>query len=562
MQDMQYEKTINQLDKLIQINNVRLSRCRTFHELNNLPLYDTKFLDVEKFHHPGLSPVLDKTGGYHIDLEGRAAYKKRFDKVFGFYCNRAAVIDKEKYYHIDSKGNRLYKNSYDWVGNYQENKCVVRKGDRFFHIELEGNKIYLEEYDYVGDFKDDIAVVYQNQKSSHLNDKGHLIHNKWYKKLGIFHKGYANAEDDKGWFHINLDGKSVYKTRYKMVEPFYNGLAKVETFSGILGQIDSTGNMKYVIYQPDKLSQMHQISAELVGFWNTYLLNATAQIGILQLLPTDIETLAKSLNANQAYLLRFMRALWEINLVSYDKEKNIWKLMEKGQFIIDNPFMLKATKMWGSVILEKNWQKLPELLKQQEATSFPSFKENERNDDIKTELYQALLGYTKFDITKFSERVAIDQSNKILLFGVHSLSLIDILKAKGINSISYYNYPKLPEQLTKDFDIDFKEKGQSIMEYNTVIFGRFLQHQDDKKTLSYLQNLKNSKISRILLIETIIDEYSPIGGAVDINIMVETGGKLRSKNNWQDLLRQVEDFSISIILPLTNYLSVIDIRKK
>ena len=195
-------------------------------------------------------------------------------------------------------------------------------------------------------------------------------------------------------------------------------------------------------------------------------------------------------------------------------------------------------------------------------SSFLSFKENEKNNEIKTELYQALLGYTKFDITKFLERIDINPNNKILLFGAHSLALVDIFKNKGINFIGYYNYPTLPKELTKDFDVDLKQEGQSIKEYDIAIFGRFLQHQDDQKTLTYLQNLKDSKISRILLIETIIDEYSPMGGAVDINIMVETGGKLRTKNDWKDILRKVGNFSISTILPLTSYLSVIDIRKK
>ena len=562
MQNMQYEKTTGELDMLQQLSNIKISACRTFHKLGDVPLYDLRFSDVEKFHHPGLAPVHDQSGGYHINFDGISAYKQRFDKTFGFYCNRAAVIDKGKYYHIDSKGNRLYENSYDWAGNYQENKCVIREGDRFFHIDLEGNEIYSEEYDYVGDFKDDIAVVYQNQKSSHINGKNHLIHNKWYKKLGIFHKGYANAEDDKGWFHINIKGKPIYKNRYKMVEPFYNGYAIVETFSGVLGQIDTSGNMKYVIYQPDTIAQMHQISGELVGFWNTYLINAVSQMGILQLLPANTDFLATKLDVNQNHLHRFLRALWEINLISYDKEKNLWQLNKKGQFFIDNPFMFKAAKMWGRVISEKNWLKIPELLKQQEISSFFSFKENEKDNDIKTELYQALLGYTKLDITKFSERVDISQNNKILLFGVHSLALIDILKNKGIRSISYYNYPQLPKQLTKDFNIDLKEKGQLIKEYDTVIFGRFLQHQDNNTVLSYLKILKSSKISRILLIETIIEEHSPMGGVVDINIMVETGGKLRSIEEWKNILKQLDGFTINEVIPLTNYLSIIDIERK
>lgn len=562
MQNMQYEKTHGELNKLKQLNHIKISDCRTFHALGSHPLYSPRFIDVEKFHHPGLAPVYDASGGYHINLDGIAVYKQRFDKTFGFYCNRAAVMDKGKYYHIDLQGSKVYQDSYNWVGNYQEDKCVVRKGDNFFHIDLEGNRLYLDEYYYVGDFKDGIAVVYKNQYATHINHKGNFIHNNWYKKLGIFHKGYANAEDNNGWFHIDIKGNQIYDHRYKTVEPFYNGYAKVETFDGRLGQIDITGNIKHVIGKLDTISQMHQISRELVGFWNTYLINAAIQMGILQLLPANTVALAKKLKVNQEHLHRFLRALWEINLISYDSKHDIWQLADKGQFFIDNPFMIKAAKMWGKVIAQENWLKIPELLTQQKMSSFLSFKENEKDEKVKTEFYQALLGYTALDIKGFTEKIEINQKDKVLLFGVHSLVLVNILKSKNINSVSYHNEPKLPDQLVKDFDTGIKEENDSIKKYDLAIFTRFLQHYDDSKVQFYFKTLKNARILRILLIETVIEEHKPMGGIVDMNIMVEAGGKLRTRINWEDILEQVGYFSITEIMPLTSYLSVIDIRRK
>lgn len=562
MQNMQYEETSRKLDMLEQIGNIKLSYCRDYHLLNEDPLYDIRFTDIEKFHYPGLAPATDQSGSYHINFDGVAIYEKRFDKTFGFYCNRAVVVDNGNYYHIDPEGKRIYHDSYDWIGNYQEGKCVANKAGKFFHIDLEGNKIYQEEYDYVGDFKDDIAVIYKNGQATHINVVGKKIHNKWYKKLGVYHKGYANAEDDSGWFHINIKGKAIYQHRYKIVEPFYNGYAKVETFSGTLGQIDLNGDIKHIIYQPDFISQMHQISGEMVGFWNTYLLNAAAHIGILELLPDNIVSLTKKLEVNKNNLQRFLRSLWEINLISYDKNKDIWQLTEKGQFFIDNPFMIKAAKMWGRVIAEENWLKIPKLLNQQNISSHLSFKEKEKNANIKTDLYETLLGYTNFDIAKFKEIIDIDKDQKILLFGVNSLALIDILKSQNINSISYHNDPEIPEQLIDKFNINIIEKDDSIEQYNIAIFGRFLHHQDDNKVLSFFKNLRDSNISRILLIETIIEEDNPVGGVVDINIMVETGGMLRSKNHWEYILNKVGNFSINNILPLTSYLSVIDIGRK
>lgn len=559
MQNMQHEKAIGNVELLQQIGNIKLSPCRTFHKLDEVALYDRKFQDVEKFHHPGLAPVSDSSGGYHIDFNGSEIYKKRFDKTFGFYCSRAAVIDNEKYYHIDPEGKRIYKDFYDWCGNYQEDKCVVRKERNFFHIDINGNKIYRENYDYVGDFKDNIAVVYKSGKASHINQKGQLIHNKWYKKLGVFHKNYANAEDDRGWFHINIFGDPIYEYRYKMVEPFYNNCAKVETFSGKLEQINLTGKSSHVISLPNSFEQMHRISSELVGFWNTYLFNATAQTGILKLLPRSIPDLAKKLNANEYYLERFLRALWEINLINYNKDQDLWELAEKGSFLIDHPFLMKAAKMWGRVITESNWLNIPALIQQKEMQSFPTFKEKEQNNDIKAELYQVLIGYSKYDFESFLEKIDIKQNEQILLLGVHSLALIDSFKKNNIHFIDYYNDPILPVELTKDFNINIKEKDNLIKEYDIAILGRFFQHQDNKSVLAFLNLLKNGKISRIILVETIIDKKSPVGGVVDINIMVESGGKLRSISDWNKLLKQAGGFSIKKVTSLTDYLSVIEI---
>jgi hypothetical protein len=85
---------------------------------------------------------------------------------------------------------------------------------------------------------------------------------------------FWTAEDEKGWFHINFLGCPIYDQRYKMVEPFYNGLARVEEFEGKIKRIDITGNTVYDIYIPSEEFRMHRISANLVGFWNTYLAKA------------------------------------------------------------------------------------------------------------------------------------------------------------------------------------------------------------------------------------------------------------------------------------------------
>ena len=350
---MQYEKTIGQLTKNNQLKCIKISPCRQFHTLYNKSLYTARFLHVEKFHEPGLAPVQDETGAYHINLKGEAIYTKRFNKTNGFYCGRAAVEDDKRCYHIDSHGNKIYKQLYQWIGNYQENICVVRRSNKFYHIDLHGNKLYQEEYDYAGDFKDDIAVVYKDDKATHINPEGKLIHNKWYNQLGIFNKGFAIAEDHNGWFHIDIEGNGIYLQRYKTVEPFYNGFARIETYNNTLGQIDTTGNIRLTTFTPGTESQTHKISAELAGFWKTYLTNIAIELDLLNILPATTKLLSKKLSIIESNLQRLLRALWEIELIVYNQNKDLWQLSIKGAFLKDSSFCLKQQKCGRELLMKK-----------------------------------------------------------------------------------------------------------------------------------------------------------------------------------------------------------------
>lgn len=208
-----------------------------------------KFLQVLKFHAPGLAPVCDETGWYHIKANGEELYTSRYEHTFGFYCNRAAVTGKDGCFHIDTDGNQIYAKRYSWCGNFQEDKCTVRDGGHYFHIDLCGNPIYNEKYLYAGDFRDGIACVKcGDQLWRHIKSDGTMLNGKGFRDLGVFHKNIATARDDKGWFHIDADGNELYSQHYAMVEPFYNGFALVEKQCGNFKVIiDETGRQVHCL---------------------------------------------------------------------------------------------------------------------------------------------------------------------------------------------------------------------------------------------------------------------------------------------------------------------------
>jgi len=209
--------------------HIKVSADNTHFLYNGQRTFSRQFVEVLKFHSPGLAPVKDESGSFHIDSLGNQLYAKRFARTFGFYCNRATVVQDNNWFHLTAKGERAYSFSFSWTGNYQENLCTVRDSDNnYFHIDLNGNRIYTDNFIYCGDFKDGIACVKTaNGLHRHIDIKGNLLNDKTFLDLGVFHKSFATAMDKDGWFHIDKDGNEIYRHRFVAVEPFYNGLALV-----------------------------------------------------------------------------------------------------------------------------------------------------------------------------------------------------------------------------------------------------------------------------------------------------------------------------------------------
>lgn len=228
---------------------IKVSADNTYFLFDGKQIFGKSFLEVLKFHSPGLAPVKDNSGAYHIDTSGNELYSNRYSRTFGFYCNRASVIDDNSWYHINEKGDKVYSVSYLWTGNYQENICTVRNNsNQYFHIDLHGNRIYEQNYVYAGDYKDGIACVKsQDGFYRHIDNKGKFINDKSFLDLGIFHKNIATAKDKNGWFHIDRQGNELYNERYLTVEPFYNGFALVTEFDNKKIIIDENGKTEIEI---------------------------------------------------------------------------------------------------------------------------------------------------------------------------------------------------------------------------------------------------------------------------------------------------------------------------
>lgn len=222
------------------------SPCGTHHrKLQGGAAYPARFFEVGKFHEPGLAPARDATGWYHICADGKAAYSGRFEKVWGFYCNRAAAKEQQGWTHITPSGERAYEQRYPWVGNFQEHLCSIQDDHGFHHILPDGKRAYSENFAYAGDFRDGAAVAISRGDGlcRHILPDGSSVHDKAFIELDVFHKGFARARDSAGWFHIRTDGRACYAARFKFIEPFYNETAVAHTLDEMIVRISPQGEI-------------------------------------------------------------------------------------------------------------------------------------------------------------------------------------------------------------------------------------------------------------------------------------------------------------------------------
>jgi len=242
----------------------------THHICDGRPLYSSRFLQVQKFHVPGLASARDSSGAFHITPQGAAGYATRFKQTWGFYDERAAVEDGSGWLHILPDGQPLTKDRHAWCGNFQEGRCTVRdRGGRYRHIRIDGILAYPATYLYAGDFRDGAAVVRCPQRGlcTHINPNGDLIHDTWLIDLDVFHKGLARARDQRGWFHVTLQGTEAYIGRFAAIEPFYNGTALAETFDGrrVLVGLDGSEALPIVVTEHATTQRAAVVKVLVVG---------------------------------------------------------------------------------------------------------------------------------------------------------------------------------------------------------------------------------------------------------------------------------------------------------
>ncbi len=531
-----------------------ISEDASHHVYRGGSAYSSRFREVLKFHEPGLAPVLDGSGAYHITPDGLAAYEPRYVRTFGFYEGRAAVHSEDGWVHILPEGNPLYEKRYTWCGNFQEDRCAVRLvGGDYLHITGDGSVAYGERYRYAGDFKDGYAVVQREDgRHTHIDASGVPLHGQWFQDLDVFHKRYARARDSEGWHHVDMMGKPLYRERFKSVEPFYNGQARVEGFDGSLSVINESGLLVLELRRPSQ-SHLEGLSGDMVGLWRTQTIHAAVELGVFESLPASAEQIERKAQLHTSVGVRLMRALTELGLVLRDAE-GIYHPTERGALLVrSHPFSLAdASRHWGKESYEA-WSGVARSLRTGESAFERMQGKNffdwiqDRPTDLQA-YHSAMSTYARHDYPGLARSVEFGAHDSILDAGggTGELAFALLRSCPGLGSI-VMDRPEVVRVARPPTDLAERCRfvGGDLFEKwpvtsDAVILARVLHDWPDHNALRILKRAREAmpKDGTLYVIEMVLGEETGEGGLLDLNMLVMTQGAERTEEQFRNILRE------------------------
>ena len=539
----------------------------THHVVDGQAMYSHRFIRVQKFHEPGLAPVADASGAFHILSNGRAAYSDRFVQTWGFYEGRAAVQDRAGWFHIDVNGRPLTPDKFAWCGNFQGGRCTVRAFDRgYLHLTECGSPAYAQRYLYAGDFRDGAAVVRCPARGlcTHIGPEGQHLHDRWFIDLDVFHKGFARARDQAGWFHIDLAGHPITDHRYAEVEPFYNGQARVLTHGGEFHVVDQAGQSLAVVGRVPHDS-FHQVSADLVGYWRTDTIAAAAILGIFKHLPASAATLAHTIGAPPLSVARLLGGLWELGLVDRQGDQ-VWVVTDKGRLLDPRgSLQLADAAMEFGGALRERWAHLVEAIRSRDWRP-PDVFENAGQDPVRlARVHRMLSAYAQHDYGDIVSHLPFEAARSIVDVaggtGVLARMIAARFPAAEVSVLEREEVCAIAEQRRPEDRIRFVSG--SIFEHwplqaDAFVMSRVLHDWNDHDAAVILRNAREAvgRGSIGVILELLLLDSSPFGRLCDLHLMVVTGGRERTGDGYSKLLRDA-GFKLVRVQPTNSIVSML-----
>lgn len=537
------------------------------HHVDGRPMYPQRFVRVQKFHEPGLAPVTDTSGAFHIRPDGSPAYPQRFQQTWGFYEGRAAVRDVAGWFHILPDGSAVTTERHDWCGNFQEGRCPVRTFDgHYLHVDESGMPAYAGRYLYAGDFRDGAAVVRCPSRGlcTHIGPDGRVLHDQWFIDLDVFHKGVARARDSDGWFHVDRQGSAIHSWRYAEIEPFYNGQARVLTYDGRFVVIDEQGGELAQVGAVAR-DEFMRLSGDIVGSWSTDIIAAAVELGVFDVLPADVTLLASACGLRADCASRLLRALHELGLV-HPVGASDWRLTERGRFLQrSHPLQLADAAIEFGRELKPKWARLISALRSPHWRPGDIFEEVAAQGPRRDSLQRMQRTYAAHDYAGVAALLPFASARHIVDAGGGTGFLTGELKrAFPTARVTLLERPEVCEVARAGCAATGVEviAGDIFAPWpvrvDGVILARILHDWDDEDAVRLLSRARAALADggTLVILDMALSESRPAGGMCDLHLMVVTGGRERTVEQFRVLLSRA-GFRLISVYPTRSVVSVL-----
>lgn len=499
----------------------RPSPCGKFHISNNGDrMHNSEYDWVLPFHKPGLAPVGDFTGSYHICLDGKPAYSIRFKRTFGFYCGLATVVDAKGFFHIHPDGSPAYSNRWDWCGNFQQELCVVRnENGEYYHIKADGTLITGGPHSYAGDFREGFAVVRGTDGlCRHINREGQYINDFAFLDLDVFHKGFARARDERGWHFIDCKGQDILNgQRFFEIEPFYNGQALVKKFGGQRAVISEECHITAIPVQSEE-DITNTLQDLAVSYWGPLAVRLGILVGV---------------HGGEAKL--------EVDTKAFQIIESAWKhlgLLDESGVMTTSGMKFNPGGLWEKRFLYwtgpqfQPWIDAEKRLSATDVHRVDFFSKISQSPEVAEMVHDVINSYAEDDWSGIGSILQFEQGKKIIDLGGGRGSLLSNIRGQNVEKI-LIDRPEVVAGLElKGIGIlGLDIFSDTIPNADVYILSRVLHDWSDE----YCQHLlcKIPQHADLIIIER--EGIAEQNGLLSLNMLLVNGGHERSIEGWHRL---------------------------
>jgi len=325
-----------------------------------------------------------------------------------------------------------------------------------------------------------------------------------------------------------------------------------------------------------------ELSNLLIGNWTTQTIGAAVRLGIIEALvqhPMTLENIINTLKLNKNACEHLLRALIGLKIVKFSN--NTFFLTTKGEILKeDHKWSLAKPALLWSEEHYSAWEGVSESIQ----TGKPYFEKKYgdiyfewlANNPEKCLAYQsALESYAEHDYRYIPKLYDFSCHTKVLDVGGGSGNLLKrILKKYPTIKGILFERPELASLAHKNLSIPGLENRYKVILGNffdeipkrgdIIILARVLHDWDDLRAQIILKNCFEAlpRKGRLIIIELLLPPTldSGFGALLNLNLLVMTGGKERTLDEYKHLLEDT-GFEFKTII-LTPSVSTIIVAKK